>query len=166
MNLSAQSKIFLALTGLAIVGGVLIAQYFDNQRLTDVSTTTSGSQENLISEIVLAALKDPAQAGRENPALVQSGTYTTNSLLALQITTEESVENPLQFTARLLNPTGAVVPLDPPSFTVKPGTSIFCCWQIDTPADYILQIFRPEGTITSIPVKVRQGSAATNPASL
>lgn len=154
-----QKRIAVALIALAIVGGILIAQWVNTRILREsVEAPTQESQQAIISEIILASLIDPNQREQENPALRQSASYTTADFLALRITTRPEVISPVQLGARLRTEAGAIVELDPPSMTLPPGQSTFCCWQVMQEDTYTLQLFRPEGIITSIPLRIRKAS--------
>lgn len=156
-------RIILALLALAAVSGVLLAQYIGRIRLQQVEETVIPGRQAIISEIILAGLADPTRRDEPNPPLRQTPTYTTKDYIALRITTLPEITKPIQMGARLLTDKGAIIELDPPSFTLPPGQSTFCCWQIPEAGTFTVQLFRPEGIITTIPIKIRQASeAATN----
>lgn len=163
MKNAYRSRIFLALFALAAIGGILLAQWISTQRLKNVSTSTTNVRQTIISEIILAALTDPSRRAEKAPPLRQSNTYTTDNLLALRITTEPSITSPIQLGARLLTEKGLIVELDPPSFTLPPGVSTFCCWQVAQAGVYTLQLFRPEGIITSIPLTIIKTNTQQQP---
>lgn len=157
MNKHVRNRIVIGLLILTAGIGVLIAQWIDSRN--QPTATSSKPKQNLVSEIILATLVDPTKANTPNPQLRQFSSYTTADPIALRITTQPSITVPLQFNARLLTTNGSVVNLAPSTFVAQPGQSIFCCWQIDQPGDYTLQIFRPEGSITSIPFTIRAASS-------
>lgn len=158
-DLFFRRRIILALVGLAVVAGILLAQWIGKRTLHETNQDISQSgPQNIISEIVLAALVDPNQRDRQDPALQQSTYYTTANFLALRITTRPEITSPIQLNARLRTDSGSIVELDPPSMTLPPGESTFCCWQVVQEGTYTLQLFRPEGIITSIPLRIRQAS--------
>lgn len=154
-----KKRIVLALLALAVAAGVLLAQWINVRILREApDTSLQQGQQAIISEIILAALIDPNQREQANPALRQSASYTTTDFLALRITTRPEVTTPIELGARLRTEAGTIVELEPPSMTLPPGQSTFCCWQVDQEGTYTLQLFRPEGTITSIPLRIRRPS--------
>lgn len=155
MKYVRRSSFILAFLALAVVAGILGAQWYDRVRLQRTVEPALEGKQTIIAEIVLAALADPATRDQENPPLQQHPTYTTQDLLALRITTQAGVTSPVQMGARLLTEAGTVVELDPPSMTLPPGQSTFCCWQVEAAGTYTLQLFRPEGIITTIPLTIR-----------
>ena len=155
MKDSFKGKLVLALLAGVILLGILVAQWIDRRRF-DVAPEQTVTQQTIIAQIVLAALADSTQREAVNPPLRQAPNYSTADELALRVTTQTHVQEPIQLNARLLTLERRVVELDPPSMTLQPGTSTFCCWSIDEPGSYTLQLFRPEGIITSIPVTIKQ----------
>lgn len=113
-----------------------------------------------ISEITVGALTNPSEATKTEPKLRQKREYSTADQIALRVVTTPSVNRTIQLTARLIDPTGKIVELQPTTVSFEPGTSTFCCWNFPTAGSFNLQIFRPEQIITSIPVVVR--TAANN----
>ena len=145
----------VAALALAVVAGIWYAASLPIG--VEQTTTTSAVQETIVSEITLGALRSAEEANDVDPPLVQKPSYTTSDQLVLRITTAPEVERLVELNARLLTPAGEVVELDPSVVQFSPGTSGFCCWQVEEPGEYTLQIFRPERTITSIPLKIIKG---------
>ncbi len=143
-----------------IVLGVLYASrlQLSNQR----TTNSREDQATIISEIKLGALQYPEAADKINPPIIQKPSYTTNDQLVLRVTTAPDVDRLIEVNARLLTLRGEVIELDPPAVEFAPGTNGFCCWQIEEPGEYTLQIFRPERVITTIPLKVIEGFDQAN----
>jgi len=152
----------LALTGLALIGGVLLAQVLFNRSLSNDGSTTGDTSKTTIADIRLAALADPTRINESNPPLRQFSSYTTNDYIALKITTTADAPARQEITARLLTSDGGVKALNPPSFVFPSGTSTFCCWQVDTPGTYTLQLFRPEGGVTTFPLTIKKGVGGGN----
>ena len=86
--------------------------------------------------------------------LAQKRTYETGQFLALRVVSRESKERQIPLTARLLHDDGSLTPLSPSTITVTGGTGGFCCWQIDTPGKYKLQIFAPEQAPIVVPLTI------------
>lgn len=145
---------------LAIVAGIVVlagiwAAFFVNLHTPQVREDAN-SREVIITEITLAGLRTPSEESQTNPALKQQRNYQAGEPLALRVTTAENITNPIQVSVRLLDKGGGIQELSPSSLEFQPGTSTFCCWHIPKDGDYTLQIFRPEKTVTSIPLKIRK----------
>lgn len=162
--ISASSKksralLLVIVLGLVGLGGVWTAIWLEG-RSPQVQENGQNPQA-VITEITLAGLRTPAEETRQNPTLKQQNNYQTGEPLALRITTAESVTDAIQLSVRLLDKGGGIHDLSPPSVEFKPGTSTFCCWRINDPGSYTFQIFRPERTVTTIPLTI-QGASITN----
>ncbi|MEK7557558.1 MAG: hypothetical protein AAB538_06255 [Patescibacteria group bacterium] len=138
--------------GLVILAGVWTALLW-GQRAPQVREGDSA----IITEITLAGLRTPEQEQSENPVLRQQPSYIAGEPLALRITTAEDVHEPIQIGVRLLDKGGGIHDISPSSVEFQPGTSTFCCWRIEKPGTYTLQIFRPEKTVTSLPLRIQPG---------
>lgn len=130
---------------------------------TPVPLKAPASRELVIAELTLGTPLDPAERVKKNPKLRQAPAYTTADPLALRVTTEKSVTRPFTVSVRLLTPAGNVVELTPSQVTLAPGTSAFCCWQVEQAGTYTLQIFRPEKVITSLPLLIEQAITRPTP---
>lgn len=148
------------LLGLAAVGGILIAQFIEKRALQTGAGPDIPEGQAIISEIILAAVANPSRRQEDNPPLRQHAMYSTADYLALRITTLPTITTPIQLNARLLTASGSVIELNPPSFTLPPGQSTFCCWQISDEGTYTLQLFRPEGTVTTFPLRIRKAGGS------
>lgn len=111
----------------------------------------------LIENIAVGALTRPDEAQKPNPKFEQKLTYDTKDKFVMRIVTTAAVTQPFEVGVRLLTPAGKVVEMNPSSVTFKPGTSSFCCWSIDKEGSYTLQIFRPEKTVSTIPLTIKKG---------
>ncbi|MBI1833942.1 MAG: hypothetical protein HYR90_03910 [Candidatus Andersenbacteria bacterium] len=159
---ATSSKIIASLLALAVIAGILGAQWL-SKRDAQIVDEPIANVQTIITEILLARLADPTQREEPNPVLTRELRYTTADLLALRVTTRPDIIQPIQIGARLLTPEGRIVELDPPSMTLAPGQSTFCCWQVAEPAIYTLQLFRPEGIVSTIPLEVRKAPTTTVP---
>lgn len=155
--------VLFVIIGLIVVSGILVAQFVSLNKFDAAPNHSNNIKELIITEMVLAGLATSDQATVKNPNLRQSPSYATGQPLALRVTTAPNVTRDIELSARLLTETGEIKDLDPSSIKLAAGTSTFCCWTIDTPGTYRLQIFRPEKTITSIPVVITAGSFIDNP---
>lgn len=153
----------LAVFGLAAVAGVL---YVARRPLYESSSTAPipQGQQILISEIAIGTPdQQQGQIARDNPPIEQTTGFLTTDPIMMRITTAAGVRDAVQVRVRLLAKTGQILELDPPSVEFEPGTNSFCCWQVSQPGAYTLQIFRPEGTITAVPITVQQGAPQPSP---
>lgn len=147
-----RSLLLVIAVGLVMLAGVWTALWLGS-RQPQVQEDSDPSA--IITQITLAGLRTAQEEGKENPALKQQNNYRTGEPLALRITTAESVKEAIQISVRLLDKGGGIQELSPSSVEFKPGTSTFCCWRINEPGSYTLQIFRPEKTVTAIPIKIQ-----------
>lgn len=108
----------------------------------------------VLQSIELGALEQQADPTALNPAMKPKLFYSFQDRLVLRVTTAPTVTDPVSLNARLLGSNGVIVELDPPTITLQPGISSFCCWQVQEEGDFTLQLFRPEKVVTSIPLKV------------
>lgn len=151
---SEQRYLWLSvIVGLVILAGVWAAIWWEGRG----PQVKEEGEEVIISEITLAGLRTADEANKKNPALKQQNNYPVGESLALRITTAEGVTAPIQVSVRLLSAEGRIVPLSPASVEFEPGTSTFCCWKIEEPGKYQLQIFRPERTVTTLPLTITGG---------
>lgn len=138
----------------AVSAGIWYAQTI---RLEEQNAArTAAPTARIISAIMIGALKSPAEAEALHPRLEQKSAYATDDRLVMRVTSESSVTESFEVGVRLLEQSGNVVELDPPSVTFQPGTSSFCCWQVAHEGNYTLQIFRPEKIISTIPLRVKK----------
>lgn len=86
--------------------------------------------------------------------LTQKQTYTTADPLAVRVVSSEPLERHIQLTVRLLKQDGSVEALRPETITVTGGTGGFCCWQVETPGKYSLQIFQGDSAPFVLPLTV------------
>lgn len=150
--------LLVIVVGLIILAGVWTAIWLEKRQ----PQVQEGSENPaaIITQITLAGLRTAQEEGKEDPALKQQNNYHTGEPLALRITTAESVKEAIQISVRLLDKGGGIQELSPSSLEFQPGTSTFCCWHISEAGDYTLQIFRPERTVTTVPIKI-QGVVST-----
>ncbi|MBI3255737.1 MAG: hypothetical protein HYZ63_02090 [Candidatus Andersenbacteria bacterium] len=146
--------IVLLILAVAIAG----AWYASRTRLAPQGVEiTSVPVGALIEHIAVGALARPEEAQKPNPKFEQKQAYTTNDRLVMRITTTAAMKESFEIGVRLLTPAGKVVQMDPSSAAFTPGTSSFCCWTIAKEGTYTLQIFRPEKTISTIPLLIQKG---------
>ncbi len=151
-----RSAIWIVIILAVVILGIIVAMRIQLIRQnTNVASTMAGT---IISEIQFGALLSPVEADKLNPRIQQKQFYTTSDRLVMRLTTTPEVTEPFEVAVRLLTPSGSIVELNPPSATFTPGTSSFCCWQITKEGTYTLQIFRPEKTVSTIPLVIQKGT--------
>ncbi len=148
-------QILLTVLGGAAVLGIWAASagWISFYRQKGSTTNTSG-REIIIDEIVVGAVAKDA-VGQPNPALQVKADYFMDEPLGIRITPKEDFGDPIEIHARLLKASGQVVELDPPSVTLQLGQYTFCCWRLNEAGKFSLQLFRPEGVITTIPLAIK-----------
>ncbi|MBI3251613.1 MAG: hypothetical protein HYZ62_01745 [Candidatus Andersenbacteria bacterium] len=144
-------RLAVALVVVAVVAGIWWAS-----RPSQVDKAGGGTGSGIISEIQLGALASPEEASKQNPRFIQKEAYTTDDALVMRITSAPQAPDSFEVGVRLLTPTGSILQLMPSSATFEAGTSSFCCWNITQAGDYTLQIFRPEKTVSTLPLLIRQ----------
>jgi hypothetical protein len=147
----ARQRYFMLLAALGVVAllGIVFAGYIDRPPPDIATDQLSNFKPAIITEITVGALARPELAESMNPPIQQRPFYTTADQLVMKVTTAENIVEPIEVNVRLLTTEKRVTELDPPSVKFQPGTSSFCCWRIESPGDYTLQIFRPEKIVSS-----------------
>lgn len=140
---------------LAIGAGIWASSWFYNSPY-DASPNKGDSSSLLISKITVGAALSADEAQRKDPRFSVRDTYTISDKLVLDVETTKNVTTPLSLSVRLVTEEGTFKQLSPSTLTIQPGKTTFCCWQIPERGKYRLQIFRPEGTVTSIPLSITQ----------
>lgn len=145
----SRGVIFGILLLLAALGGIGYALYDE----TAQRETTSGTVR--LSDITLGIPDGAIPADGGVPSrLKQEARYTTADQLALRFVAEVVGGVPGAVSVRLIDDHGTIQPLQPDRIPIRPGMSGYCCWIIPKPGTYHLQIFRPEGGITSLPLEI------------
>lgn len=155
MSVQFRFVIGIGVFALLILGGMFAYSHFF---LTQPNTNQQLGNGNIpiITEITLGTPLNAEEAKKSAPKLRQQSAYDINQPLALRVQLNPQIQSSIQVGVRLITEQGKIIELDPPTITLAPGASTFCCWQINQPNIYSMQIFRPEKTITSIPVTIRQ----------
>lgn len=108
----------------------------------------------LIEEIILGTPRSASQTQVANPKLRSKSDYSTTEGLALRVVTNQPVEAPVTVSVRLVDDKGVIHPLEPSTLQFSQVKTTFCCWTISEAGTYTLQVFRPDASITSIPLKI------------
>ncbi|HSX24743.1 MAG TPA: hypothetical protein VLG69_02150 [Candidatus Andersenbacteria bacterium] len=118
------------------------------------SATTGGYTGPVFSDLRIGTVVRESFATQKNPPIKQKSDYSTKDLIMLQGTTSDSVTAPVTVTVRLKDAAQTIIPLTPDSVTLDPGKNEYCCWTIPTVGDYTMQVLRPDGIITNLPLKI------------
>lgn len=81
--------------------------------------------------------------------------YGPTDPIGLRISTQAPAETVLQLTVRLVRPDGTFAQIIPATVQLTQGDSGYCCWTIGESGRYSLQVFRPDGKLSSIPLRIR-----------
>lgn len=125
--------------------------------IVDLSPTPTGSGSVPIREVLLGTPTERPTAEKPwqgSDRLTQKKRYATTDLLALRVVSEAPPERVIQLTARLLLEDGSVEPLSPSVISVPSGTGGYCCWTVEKPGEYKLQIFRENETPFVVPLTI------------
>lgn len=142
--------IFLGiLFSLAALGGIGYALYSETTQQEKIPSMVR------LSDITLGIPDGTIPTDGSVPLrLKQKTQYAPTDQLSLRFTAEVAGESITSLPVRLINKQGAIQPLQPDRIPIRPGISGYCCWVIPQPGQYQLQIFRPEGGITSLPLEI------------
>lgn len=121
---------------------------------------SQGSGPPSIREITLGTLRRADEADKPNPRLKTESSYPSNAPLALRVISSGRSGQSIKLQARLLTTDGQVKVITPSQIELPVGRSTFCCWRISEAGKYVLQIFRPDQTITSIPLWIERGESS------
>lgn len=151
-------------TGVLVVGIIL-------GLIVELGPKTASPEATIALREVL--LGSPARVpSAENPwqasdRLTSKQRYTTTDPLALRVVSAEPGERQIELTVRLLKEDGSFETLTPSTISVAGGTGGYCCWYVDSPGVYKLQIFRAGSTPFVIPLTITSSRAAPkNPLSI
>lgn len=139
---------------LALAGGIIAA------RRINLSGTPPPTALPRIAEITLDRVHPEITDGDRNPAFssTRSG-LTTADRLALRVITDNTTSFTMKL--RLLTTTGDIKDLEPSTVSFTPGQTGYCCWRISEPGTYTVQIFKPDGSLTTLPLTISPGRAPT-----
>ncbi|MEX1111882.1 MAG: hypothetical protein WEC84_00305 [Candidatus Andersenbacteria bacterium] len=156
-------KTILLIVGVcvAVVAGILFALGRMNGAPTGGPINPTAISEILVGVRSGENIMDPA-----NPHIRQKDSYGAGEPIMVRVTTTNAVSAPYTLSARLLTQNRTVIPLNPGQVTLQPGTSTFCCWTIEEAGQYTLQLFRPEGVITGVPLTITQVNEGQRPPQL
>ena len=110
----------------------------------------------VFSDLRIGTVVRESFATQKNPPIKQKSDYTTKDLIMLQGTTSDGVTNPVTVTVRIRDTALNIIPLSPDTVTLNTGKNEYCCWNISTiqPGQYKMQVLRPDGIITNLPLKI------------
>lgn len=108
----------------------------------------------VFSDLRIGTVVRDSFATQKNPPIKQKSDYTTKDLIMLQGTTSDGVTSPVTVTVRLRDDALNIIPLSPDTVTLDPGKNEYCCWNVPTVGAYNMQVLRPDGIITNLPLKI------------
>lgn len=157
--MTLRRALWLPVAALAVIGlGVFYAW-----RIELLPAPPNNVQDTIITEIKVGTPISPSEVRQPNPRLRLQSTYSTEDPIAARFTTSTELTAPTQVSIRLLDSSRGVVDLMPSQITLQPGSTTYCCWTIPTSGKYLLQFFRPENVITSIPLEIYSSASGRNP---
>lgn len=118
--------------------------------LPDSASNTAGqnAQQLAITQIKLGSMK--------GVALISKDAYTVGEPLALRVQTADPAPETFQVTIRLLTERGEIKPLAPATVTFTKKKDTYCCWVVNEPGIYKLQVFRPDQRISSFALTIQK----------
>jgi len=109
---------------------------------------------SLAIEDVLLGTPREGEDNKPDPKLTTKDAYTTDEPVAMRIITSLKADESLIVQARLQTQTGEVRSLTPSNITLGPDRNTFCCWNFSEAGDFTIQLFRPDQTVVSLPIKI------------
>ncbi len=149
-------KIIIILIAVAVlfVGGIWFALLLPDTTYQQNGTSPGNTTAVYISDLRIGTPVRPEFASQQNPPIKQKTEYTVHEPIMLRATTADDAEDAVSVQVRLINETSSIVSLNPSTVSFEPGTNSFCCWTVDTPGQYTMQVFRPNGAVTTLPLKI------------
>ncbi len=138
------------------IGGIWFATLLPDTPQAEPSTPFDATQgrQPLFTDLRLGTPVRASFATQKNPPIKQKADYTVNEPIMLQGTTAATVTSPISVSVRLVDTTSKITDLKPSKVSLSPGTSSYCCWTIDTPGTYTIQVLRPDSITTSLPITI------------
>lgn len=137
------------------IGGIWFATLLpNNQDSPSTATINSYSKTPLFTDLRLGTPVRASFATQKNPPIKQKADYTINELIMLQTTTSQAATSAVTVSVRLIDSASKIIPFNPSTITLNPGTNSYCCWTIPTPGKYIVQVLRPDSITTALPITI------------
>lgn len=137
------------------IGGIWFATLLpDQQETAQDSSLSTIVKQPLFTDLRLGTPVRASFATQKNPPIKQKADYTVNEPIMLQGTTTSSVTEPINVSVRLVDATSKITDLKPGKVSLNPGTSSYCCWTIEKPGTYTIQVLRPDSITTSLPITI------------
>ena len=148
-------KITLIVTGI-FIAGIFFALFLPSRGTEELpqAEQPAGKQPPLFSDLRLGTPVRQEFASQKNPPIKQKTEYTTNEAIMLQGTTTQFASKPVPISVRLIDEKSNIISLKPSTATFALGTNSYCCWDIKTPGQYVMQVFRPDSVVTRLPIKI------------
>jgi len=138
------------------VGGIWFATLLPNQQeaAQEKPLDSARGKQPLFTDLRLGTPVRASFATQKNPPIKQKADYTVGEPIMLQGTTISTLTSPVSVSVRLVDATSKITNLKPSTVSFSPGTSSYCCWTIDTPGKYIVQVLRPDSITTALPITI------------
>lgn len=141
---------------LLFIAGILFALFLPSRGTVqeELGEQKVGKQAPLFSDLRLGTPVRASFATQKNPPIKQKTEYTVNEQIMLQGTTTAAATGPVEITVRLVDEKSSIISMNPSKVTLDKGTNSYCCWDIKTPGQYTMQVFRPDSVVTRLPIKI------------
>ena len=136
--------IILILAIIAVGGGVLIATQVNVDPHAGPVADTS---------LTIQAITFGVRQG-DSATIKTRDYYYANEPLALRVERRQ-LGQPVSLNARLLGEDQRIIPLTPARVTIPANETLFCCFKEPPAGTYTLQLFRPDGVTTNLPLTIR-----------
>ncbi|MDP3997440.1 MAG: hypothetical protein U1C49_01715 [Candidatus Andersenbacteria bacterium] len=143
-----------AVVAVAVIGLGVVTAFYWSERAE--KSSMSVSRPVRINEVILGQFPD-GKSGAQ--AIKETKDFYTTDQIGLRIMAEADSGQKAVMPARLLNSAGQITNLSPNQITLSGGENRFCCWQVEESGEYVLQLFKPGGGITTLPLTVRASTA-------
>lgn len=145
--------IITAIVIILFLGGIWFATLLPDTPEVQ-QNASSDTSIPLFSDMRLGTPVRATFASQKNPPIKQKADYTVQEPIMLQATTSAAATDSVKVSVRLVDATSKITNLKPSTVTFEPGTNSYCCWTIDTPGSYIIQVLRPDSITTSLPITI------------
>lgn len=146
------------LAGIAVISGVIVALNVD---LNPINSIGKNESEPRITGLTLGTYSLPTTGSSGQNIFKTKKQYLDTDQLVLRVERDDLSQS-VHLSARLKLEDGTIEPLTPSNITIGVEQTEFCCWEIKKPNTYTLQVFKPGGGVSTIPLVVRSDrSSAT-----
>ncbi|MAF80813.1 hypothetical protein CL628_02255 [bacterium] len=149
----ARAWIFLILATLAVLAGIVAALAVR----VGPATVNNGEESTIqIRELIVGTpVGTNAESRSARGQLSTKPQYAPGEAIALRVVTNLAAEESTSVGVRLVRDDGTFITLEPATFTITGATSGYCCWSVAEAGRYNLQVFRPDGQLSALPLLIR-----------